>query len=160
MVVRSLARALLAAPFVHDGVDAVRHPEEHVATARPALDLVTKVAQRPPLTPTETVRVVRAHGALTVAAGLVLASGRAPRTSALALTLLTLPLAVARQPFTRHPEGAAQPGGRRRAPLQPFLQTLALVGATTLETADTQGRPSLAWRVRHAREQRRAGHED
>jgi len=154
MVVRPVARALLAAPFVYDGLDAARHPGEHAPVARPALDLVTGLARRAPLTPVELQRAVRAHGALTALAGLALASGKAPRTSALALALLTVPLAVARQPFGKHADGDTATNR-----LRPFLQTLALVGATALESADTQGRPSVAWRVRNAREERRARRE-
>ena len=35
MLVRRIARPLLAAPFVSDGVDALRNPQSHVAAAAP-----------------------------------------------------------------------------------------------------------------------------
>ena len=45
MIVRALARPLLAAVFVTEGLDTLRHPESRVAKAEPVIDLVAKSAQ-------------------------------------------------------------------------------------------------------------------
>ena len=164
MVVRPLARALLAAPFVYDGIDVARHPAPHVAAARPTLDLATGLARRPALSDRDATRLVRAHGALTTLAGLTLAVGRAPRSSSLVLAALTLPLAVVHQPFSRArhdaPEEGTPAGAGTPDRLRSFLRTLGLVGATLLGSVDTQGRPSVGWRVRRARDEHRAQHQD
>lgn len=144
MLVRRLARPLLATGYVTSGADAVRRPAEHVTTARPVVDRLTTALRLPrTLTDRELTMLVRAHGAATVGAALGLGLGRAPRTSATVLAALTAPLVITQQPFT----------GRRldRERLGPFVQQLGALGAALLASADTAGQPSLGWRVRKAR---------
>lgn len=149
MLVRPLARLLLAAPFVRDGVDAVHSPEPHLATARTSADIATRLLHTERLSDGQLRLIVRAHGALVVTAALGLALGKVPRSSALLLTGLTAPLVVAQQPFR-------SAVGRTEVPA--FLRALGLLGGTMLAASDTAGRPSVGWRVRHAREERRAAH--
>jgi len=147
MLVRRLARPMLASWYVHDGLDALRTPAGHVATARPVADRVTAAAGRPPLSDRTLAWAVRAHGAATVLAGAGLALGRAPRTSAAALAALTLPLVVAQQPWT----------SRRtldRDRVGPFVHALGGLGAAVLAAVDLEGRPGVAWRVDRARRDR------
>jgi uncharacterized membrane protein YphA (DoxX/SURF4 family) len=100
MLVRRIARPMFAAWFVSEGVEAVRSPAPHVARAEaawrelgPRLSLGA-VPSRPRLT-----GLVRAHGAATAVAGLMLATGRAPRFAALVLAGLAVPTAIVNQPF-------------------------------------------------------------
>ena len=46
MLVRRIARPLLAAPFLNDGVDALRHPQAHIAGAAPLVEKVSDVADK------------------------------------------------------------------------------------------------------------------
>ena len=85
MLLRRIARPLLAAPFVYDGVQAALHPDDHVEAASEGAALVTDALGAEPLSERRVALLVRAHGAATAAAGLLLAVGRTPRTAALAL---------------------------------------------------------------------------
>ncbi len=153
MLLRHLARPLLAVPFVYDGVSAALRPAPHVEVAETALDQVGAVVPAiRQATRGRVALVVRAHGALTAVAGLLLAINKAPRTAALALAALTAPLAVAYQPVTRGPGARDQRTAR-------FVKALGLTGAALLAAADTEGRPGVRWRVQHARDERHTRHD-
>ncbi|ROS78501.1 DoxX family membrane protein [Cellulomonas sp. PhB143] len=155
MILRPFARPMLAAWYVGQGVDAVRHPGEHAAGARAGADLLSStVEQVPRLTDKQLTLLVRAHGGATVVAGLLLALGKAPRTSALALAALTVPLAVVDQPFTsaKGRGSGSEPGGPSRSErTSRFLRDLGGIGAALIAAADTEGRPGVQWRVARAR---------
>jgi len=144
MLLRHIARPLLASSFIYDGVQAARNPSEHVAAARSGSALATQALGAEPLSEKQVTTLVRAHGIATAAAGTLLALGKAPRASALALALLTLPLAVVNQPFTA-------PKDERPVRTDRFLHNLASVGAALIAGADLEGRPGLSWRVQQAR---------
>jgi uncharacterized membrane protein YphA (DoxX/SURF4 family) len=175
MLLRRIARPLFASWFLTEGIDAVRHPAPHVEVARDALGRATALVPDGSLGPLERYRrpserdltlLVRAHGAATAVAALLLATGRAPRTAALALAGLTLPLAAAdapegHRPHLPHPRRTqtaqdaadkAEKHERRRR----FVRSLALTGGALIAAADTAGRPGIAWRVEHARATRAA----
>src|SRR4051794_20465078 len=139
-IVRRLARPLLATPLIQTGLDAVRHPGPQAELARPVLDRVSG----PLKLPQDQVFVVRAAGGVTVAAGLLLAIGKLPRLSALAI-VLTAPAVQNTQPFwsEKDPE-------LRRTQRTALLKNLGLLGGTLLAAVDTEGRPGLAWRGRRA----------
>lgn len=147
MLVRRLARPMLASWYIHDGLDAVRAPAPHVAVARPLADRVTSALDRRPLPQRTLTLAVRAHGAATIVAGLGLALGRAPRSSAAALAALSLPLAIAQQPMT-------SPRTLDRSRLTPFVHALGGLGAAILTSVDLEGRPGVSWRVDKARRDR------
>jgi hypothetical protein len=46
MLVRRIARPLLAASFINDGVDGLRHPQAHVAGAAPLVEKVAGAADK------------------------------------------------------------------------------------------------------------------
>jgi uncharacterized membrane protein YphA (DoxX/SURF4 family) len=144
MLLRHIARPLLASSFIYDGVQAARKPSEHVAAARNGSALATRALGAKPLSEQQVTTLVRAHGIATATAGTLLALGKAPRASALALALLTLPLAAVNQPFTA-------PKAERPARTERFLHNLASVGAALIAGADLEGRPGLSWRVQQAR---------
>ena len=61
-LLRVVARPLLAAPFIADGVDALMHPRFHVERAagvRPLIDKATDAVGLEPLTDQRVVRVLR-----------------------------------------------------------------------------------------------------
>lgn len=144
MLLRHIARPLLASSFIYDGVQAARKPSEHVAAARTGSALATKALGAEPLSEKQVATLVRAHGVATAAAGTLLALGKAPRASAVTLALLTLPLAVVNQPFTA-------PSQERPARTERFLRNVASVGAALIAGADLEGRPGISWRVQQAR---------
>ncbi|GGC11712.1 DoxX family membrane protein [Cellulomonas carbonis] len=140
MLIRRIARPLLATAFVADGVDAVRNPDAHVDRAEEGYRSLAGRLDLPQVDRSQLTTLVRIHGAAVAIAGVALAVGRAPRTAAAALAVLTLPLAVVDQPFTRRGEGVDR-----------FLGDLSRVGAAIIAAVDLEGRPGLAWRAGHAR---------
>ncbi|MFD6135721.1 DoxX family membrane protein [Isoptericola sp. NPDC060257] len=144
MLLRRIARPLLAVPFVYDGIQAVLHPAEHVDAARAGSTIVTDAVGAEPLSDRQLGLLVRAHGAVTAVAGVLLAVGRTPRTAALALAALTAPLAVAHQPFTSR-------GAERSLRTAAFVKDLGKVGATVIAGVDLEGRPGVTYRVQQAR---------
>lgn len=150
MLLRPVARFLLAVPFVYRGVQAVLHPTEHALAAQVAWAETTRFTpQAPDLSTSQLTMLVRAHGAATAVAGVLLALGKAPRFSALTLAGLTVPLAVADQPFTSQ-------GPARSVRLEHFVTDLGAIGGALIAAVDTEGRPGLGYRVTHARETRAA----
>ena len=80
MLLRHVARPMLASWFVYDGLQAALRPAEHVRAARSGVELVEKSAGiEAPLSEKQVATLVRAHGAATALAGLFLAVGKAPR---------------------------------------------------------------------------------
>lgn len=149
MLLRHIARPLLASWFVASGVQAARKPADHVQAARRGSGFVTTALDAEPLSEKQVTTLVRAHGIAVATAGGLLALGKAPRTSAVALALLTVPLAVVNQPFTAS-------NGDREARAQRFVGNLGAIGAALIAGADTEGRPGLSWRVQQARAARAA----
>lgn len=139
-IVRRLARPLLATPLIQTGLDAARHPGPQAELARPVLDRVTV----PLKLPQDPILVVRAAGGVTVAAGLLLAVGKLPRLSALAI-VLAAPAVQNTQPFWKEKDPEL-----RRLQRTAFVKNLGLLGGTLLAAVDTEGRPGLAWRGRRA----------
>ena len=140
-VVRRIARPLLATQFVLSGLDAYRHPAARAAKAAP---MVAKVAPSLGL-PNDPELVVRANGAVMAGAGTMLAAGKLPRLSALALVLSLVPTSLTGHPFwtVKDPKQRA----RQRIQLQ---KDLSMLGGLLLAVVDTGGKPGLGWRARHA----------
>lgn len=145
MILRRIARPMLAGWFVYDGVHAVTRPADHLDAARETTARLDRM-----ITPDATFSdkqltlLVRAHGAAVAVAGTTLALGVAPRSSALTLAALNVPLAVANEPFTA--------GGRPRAERTPrFVRVVGAIGAALIAGADYEGRPGVQWRIAQAR---------
>jgi putative oxidoreductase len=144
-VVRALARPMLASIFVIQGYDTFRRPERVAPRAEPVVSLL---AERVPAVPAKTEQAVRINGAVQMTAGTLLALGRFPRLSALALAATLVPTTAAGHRFWEEEEEADQAQQRIH-----FLKNLSMLGGLLIAAADTAGNPSLAWRLRHA-----AGH--
>ncbi|MFN2495822.1 MAG: DoxX family membrane protein [Pseudonocardiaceae bacterium] len=144
MSFRRIARPLLAAAFIAGGLDALRNPKPKAESAKPLLD---KAQQRWPNLPSvDPVVAVQADGAVKIGAGLMMASGRAPRLAAALLAVDLIPSTAAEHPFWsgRYPED-------RKTDQVQFLKNAGLLGGLLLAISDTGGKPSLSWRARHAK---------
>lgn len=148
MMLRKVARPLLATWFIHDGYNAVRHPSEHVEAAREPLAKATGLIGMDPLDDKTVKRIVQFQGAATVALGGALALSKTPRTAGLLLALSTVPQVAVRAPRSVADLRSPQVTG-------PFVSKLGALGAALLVAADTAGQPSMAWRVQKARTERR-----
>ncbi|WP_051807697.1 DoxX family protein [Streptomyces sp. NRRL F-2664] len=171
-LLRKLARPLLAAPFITAGLHTVRRPD--TASADLVQSVVRAVADRIPTHPTtvpdripadrtppadrisvsdrlpalataDPRQLLRATGALQATAGLLLATGRAPRLAAVTLAATLVPTSLAAHAFWT--EDDPEERARQRTH---FLTDLSALGGLLITAADTHGKPSLAYRSRHA----------
>ncbi|MCL2541046.1 MAG: DoxX family protein [Nocardioidaceae bacterium] len=146
---RLLARPLLASYFIANGANDIAHTPEVAAKAAPVTDrmapAVETAAQGRVPVPSEPETWVRVAGALQVAAGLSLAAGKAPRLSAAVLGTTLIPSTVARHRFWEESDKS-----RRANELVHFIKNAAIGGGLLLAALDTEGRPGIAWRTRHA----------
>lgn len=138
---RAIARPLLAATFVFDGLDAIYHADEQQERAQPFQPLIDKLGDQAKGLPTDPATVTRIIGAVQVTAGLTLAYGKAPRVSAVALALVTLPSIVTKKPIGAK-DAATDPSEHRAA----LLRAAALIGGLIFAAEDRQGKPSLGYR--------------
>jgi uncharacterized membrane protein YphA (DoxX/SURF4 family) len=148
-VVRRLARPLLASSFVAGGVDALREPGPKVPAAE---HVAPPVAARLPFLPEDPEALVKINGAVQVAAGSMLALGRFPRLSSVLLAASVVPTTLAGHRFWEQ----SDPDAKAQHKVQ-FLKNLGLLGGLMLAAVDTEGRPGLAWRTRHATRHAAAG---
>jgi uncharacterized membrane protein YphA (DoxX/SURF4 family) len=144
MLLRRVARPLLAGIFIQSGVAALRDPKTHADMAAPVLDRVTAVA--PVEDPPDNVTLVQIDAGVKIGAGVLLAIGKAPRLSSVLLAATLIPTTAAQHRFWETDD----PNQRANQQLH-FTKNLALLGGLMLASADTEGKPSLAWRARRAR---------
>jgi putative oxidoreductase len=153
MLVRRIARPLLASSFINDGVDALRNPQAHIAGAAPLVEAVTGATdkQLPVQLPKDTAQWVKIVGGVKVGAGALFALGRFPRLSALLLGATAVPTALAQHRFWE----ATDPQEKANQ-IKHFLHSLGLLGGLLLAAVDTEGKPSVGYRARRAA--RKAAH--
>jgi uncharacterized membrane protein YphA (DoxX/SURF4 family) len=146
MLVRRIARPLLAASFINDGVDALRNPQPHVAQAAPLVEMVANTAdkQLPVQLPKDTAQWVKVIAGVKVGAGGLFALGRLPRVSALLLGATAVPTALAQHRFWE------ADGAERANQTKHFLHSLGLLGGLLIAAVDTEGKPSVGYRARRA----------
>jgi putative oxidoreductase len=139
LLIRAIARPLLAAPFIGGGVNTLRNPASRVIAAdRVVNPLISRVPQ---LSNTE--QVVKIDAAAKVIAGSMLALGKLPRLSAAVLAVSLVPTTVAGHPFWEEQD----PVRRAQHRLQ-VTKNAGLLGGLLLAAVDTAGRPSLGWWAR------------
>lgn len=141
-VIRRLARPMLAGIFISGGLAQVREPESKAPMAEAVTTPARKLA---PWLPEDTATLVRINGAVQLGAGSLLALGKLPRISALALAATLVPTTAAGHRFWDQPDEQSTAMHRTQ-----FLKNLGLLGGLLLAAVDTGGDPSLAWRARHA----------
>ena len=88
---------------------------------------------------------MRLDGIAKVGAGVALALGRAPRLASLVLAASLVPTTLAGHRFWEETDPAA-----RNAQRLHLLKNAAILGGVILAAVDTEGRPSVGWRARHA----------
>ncbi len=133
---------MVASIFIIQGYDTFRRPERVAPLAEP---VVRPLAERVPAVPAKTEQAVRINGAVQMVGGALLALGRFPRLSALAMAGTLVPTTLAGHRFWEADEDADQAQQRIH-----FLKNLSMFGGLLIAAADTAGSPSLAWRARHA----------
>ncbi|NIH77769.1 putative membrane protein YphA (DoxX/SURF4 family) [Amycolatopsis viridis] len=148
MIVRRLARPMLAGIFIYGGINALRNPEGHAEAIKPVLDKVGQQRDKlPDAVPTDPVNLVKIDAGVKIAAGTLFALGKFPRLSALALVGSLVPTTVGGHPFWE-----AKDPQEKQQQLIHLLKNAGLAGGLLIAAADTEGKPSLGWRARRAAE--------
>ncbi|WP_086843742.1 DoxX family protein [Amycolatopsis kentuckyensis] len=147
VILRRVARPLLATIFVTGGINALRQAEGHAKAAEPFLNnAFEKFGDKiPEQVPRDPMTLVRIDAAVKVGAGLALASGKAPRLAAGLLLGSLVPTTLSTHSFWT----IKDPGERQQQQIQ-FFKNASLAGGLLLAVADTHGKPSAAWRARRA----------
>jgi putative oxidoreductase len=147
-VTRLLARPMLASMFLIGGYNALKNTEAAAQRAKPVTDRLVPAAQKlapnAPI-PTDAKTLVRINAATQIAAALSLATGRFPRLSALVLAGTLVPSTAAGHRYWEESDPAAKANQKVH-----FFKNISMLGGLILAGFDTEGRPSLAWRARHA----------
>ncbi|WP_372727370.1 DoxX family protein [Nocardioides sp.] len=155
-VSRLIARPMLASIFVVGGVSALRNAKDLADRSTPLTDrlvpLVKKAAPSAPV-PEDPTTLVRINAGLQLVAAAGLATGKAPRTSAAVLAASLVPTTMAGHRFWEQSEESA----RTQQKLH-FFKNVSVLGGLLIAAGDTDGKPGVAWRARHAaKDARRQG---
>ncbi|MGH3450626.1 MAG: DoxX family membrane protein, partial [Haloechinothrix sp.] len=147
MILRRVARPLLAAIFISGGINALRDAEGHAQAVKPMIDKTVgaHADALPDAVPTDPLTLVRIDATVKIAAGTALALGRLPRLSSLLLLGSLVPTTVAAHRFWEYDDEA-----EKQQQLIHFLKNTGLAGGLLLAAADTEGKPSWGWRTRRA----------
>jgi uncharacterized membrane protein YphA (DoxX/SURF4 family) len=156
MLVRRIARPLLASSFIWGGIDTLRNPQSRVPGAAPIVEQLTEVAdkQLPVQVSKDVEQWVKIDAAVKVGAGSLFALGKLPRLSALLLAGSTVPTTLAGHRFWEHDDPK-----ERFGQLSHFLKNLGLLGGLLLAAVDTEGKPSVGFRAKKTAEKAVAGAE-
>lgn len=146
-MLRTFARPLLATPFAIDGVQMLRNTDEHADDAKSVAGtlrsiLPKNVAGYIPAAPETNVRLV---GGTKVVAATMLGLGKAPRVASVALVATHVPTLITRRAFWKTDDESKKKDQRRG-----LVTDLALLGGLAITSADTAGKPGLAWRAKKA----------
>ncbi len=146
MLLRRIARPMLAAAFIGQGIDALRNPQAAAESARPTLEGLQSLPDpMGPGIPRDAETVAKVMAAAQIAGGLLLASGRVPRLASAALAATVVPANLGAHMFWTETDPDRKAAKRRE-----FLSDISLLGGLVIASADTAGKPSLGWRGRRA----------
>jgi uncharacterized membrane protein YphA (DoxX/SURF4 family) len=146
MLIRRVARPLLSAVFIGQGIETLRNPSVTLEATEPTVTALRNLPEpygdKIPANPETAARI---NAAVQVSGGLLLATGKLPRIASAALAVTVIPGSLGGHLFwtEKDPERKAQ---QRRA----LLTDLSLLGGLIIAAADTAGKPSLGWRGRQA----------
>ena len=139
-LIRLIARPLLAAPFIAEGISALRNPEPHVEKAQELTPLLERFGIQP--SDDDLKYATRALGGVCVGAGLMLSVGRMQRPSAGMLAITAIPLAFANNPVWKKTSRQARAEKRRS-----LMYRGAVFAGLVFAATDRRGKPSAAWKI-------------
>jgi len=145
MLVRRIARPMLAGTFIYGGIQTLRNPQSRVPGAAPIVEQLTEIAEKqlPVHVSHDVEQWVKINAGVHVGAGALLALGRFPRFSALALATSLVPTTFAGHRFWEHDDPKEKFGQTSN-----FLKNTSMLGGLLLAAVDTEGKPSVGWRAR------------
>ncbi|WP_428339323.1 DoxX family membrane protein [Mycobacterium sp.] len=146
MLIRRIARPLLSAVFIGQGIETLRNPSISLEATEPTVaalrNLPEPYADKVPSDPETAARI---NAAVQVSGGLLLATGKLPRIASAALAFTVIPGSLGGHLFWTESDPARKTEKRRA-----LLTDLSLLGGLIIAAADTAGKPSLGWRGRQA----------
>ena len=146
MLIRRIARPMLSAVFIGQGVETLRNPKITLDAAQTAVTalqaLPEPVGSKVPSNPETAARI---NAAVQVGGGLLLATGKLPRIASAALAFTVIPGSLGGHLFWTESDPELKVQKRRD-----LLTDLSLLGGLIIAAADTAGKPSLGWRGRRA----------
>ena len=145
MLVRRIARPMLAGTFIYGGIQTLRNPQSRVPGAAPIVEQITEIAEKQlPIEVSHDVEQwVKVNAGVHVGAGTLLALGKFPRFSALALATSLVPTTFAGHRFWEHEDPKERFGQTSN-----FLKNTGMLGGLLLAAVDTEGKPSVGWLTR------------
>lgn len=148
-ILRIKAHVLLAAPFIVDGISAMKDPDPHADKVLRAWSTATGMGA-PELNPDKVRLAARAGGAAAVATAAYLVFGKHKRVAASILTASIVPLALVNAPvWLAGDRLERQISGRK------LLDYGALAGGLLLASVDLNGKPSRKWKRHFKVEQKK-----
>lgn len=146
MLIRRIARPLLSAAFIGQGVETLRNPALSLEATEPTVAALRQLpepyGERIPSNPETAARI---NAAVQVAGGVLLATGKMPRVASAVLAFTVIPGSLGGHLFW-----AESDPDRRAQKRRDLLTDLSLLGGLIIAAADTAGKPSLGWRGRQA----------
>lgn len=137
MLIRRLARPLLASIFIYGGIQELRNISAHAPAASHLLEQTAGQVNEtlPDQVPADAETLARIDGSVKVGAGVLLALGKFPRLSSLLLAANIVPTTLAAHAFWEH-EDAEQRGTQTIE----FLKNLGVLGGLLVNATDTVGK--------------------
>lgn len=146
MLIRRIARPLLSAAFIGQGVETLRNPAASLEATEPTVAALRQLPEpygnKVPSNPETAARI---NAAVQVAGGVLLATGKMPRLASAALAFTVIPGSLGGHLFWTESDPDRKAQQRRD-----LLTDLSLLGGLIIAAADTAGKPSLGWRGRQA----------
>jgi putative oxidoreductase len=139
---------MMASMFVVGGINALKNTDAMAMKAKKVTDRVVPLVQRAmPTTPvpSDPATLVRINALTQIGAAAALATGRAPRLSSAVLAATLVPTTVAGHAFWE----LGDPEARTAQKVQ-FFKNVSMFGGLLIAAVDTEGKPGLPWRTRHA----------
>jgi len=144
-VTRLLARPMLSSIFVVGAVNALKSSAGHAQAADPVTSRLVPLAKKAGIpVPEDPETLVKINAATQLAAGLALATGRMPRTSAAVLAVSLVPTTAVHRYWE-----VSDPAEKAQQRIH-FFKNVSLLGGLIIAAGDTAGKPGVAWRARHA----------
>ncbi len=143
MLVRRIARPLLASTFIQGGIETLRNPEPRMARAE-KLDIPSKPGMAK-LNITSTEQAVKVNAAVQIVAGSLLSLNRFPRVASLALAGSIIPTTLAGHRFWEEQDPTRKVGQQAH-----FFKNASMLGGLLIASVDTEGKESVRRKTERA----------
>jgi uncharacterized membrane protein YphA (DoxX/SURF4 family) len=147
---------MLAGTFIYGGIQTLRNPASRVPGATPIVEQITEMAEKQlPIEVSHDVELwVKVNASVHVGAGALLALGKFPRFSSLALATSLVPTTLAGHRFWEHDDPKERFGQTSN-----FLKNVSMFGGLLIAAVDHEGKPSVGFRAKRTANKAVAGAE-